>query len=178
MIYKKIRAKHKFVNKYSTKKRAHLYCKWASFKFSILSSRFVILFTVVLPRHSSISFSNVNPQPRLTLIIDYMIIFKFHVHMERKFQLGLFKLWLNVCSVSRDDVFEYNRNSIFTLLPLTMEMKSYHGLMSWNFILGLKSWYKQPTRWSFLRKWLTHFSPVSHFYTPWKCQKTKGFPMV
>ena len=22
---------------------------------------------------------------------------------------------------------------------------------------------------------LTHFSPVSHFYTPWKCQKTFGF---
>ena len=22
---------------------------------------------------------------------------------------------------------------------------------------------------------LTHFSPVSHFYTPWKRQKTKGF---
>ena len=22
---------------------------------------------------------------------------------------------------------------------------------------------------------LTHFSPVSHFYTPWKCQKTKGW---
>ena len=24
-------------------------------------------------------------------------------------------------------------------------------------------------------KQLTHFSPVSHFYTPWKSQKTKGF---
>ena len=22
---------------------------------------------------------------------------------------------------------------------------------------------------------LTHFSPVSHFYTPWKSKKTKGF---
>ena len=22
---------------------------------------------------------------------------------------------------------------------------------------------------------LTHFSPVSHFYTPWKREKTKGF---
>ena len=25
---------------------------------------------------------------------------------------------------------------------------------------------------------LTHFSPVSHFYTPWKHQKTKGFQGV
>ena len=24
---------------------------------------------------------------------------------------------------------------------------------------------------------LTHFSPVSHFYTPWKRQKTYGFLM-
>ena len=24
---------------------------------------------------------------------------------------------------------------------------------------------------------LTHFSPVLHFYTPWKHQKTKGFQM-
>ena len=22
----------------------------------------------------------------------------------------------------------------------------------------------------------THFSPMSHFYTPWKSQKTYGFP--
>ena len=25
------------------------------------------------------------------------------------------------------------------------------------------------------RTMLTHFSPISHFYTPWKCQKTYGF---
>ena len=25
---------------------------------------------------------------------------------------------------------------------------------------------------------LTHFNPVSHFYTPWKCQKTKGLQSV
>ena len=86
----------------------------------ILSFHFIILFNVVLPRHSSISFSNVNLQPGLALIIDYMIIFKFHVHMEWKFQLGLFKLWLNFCSVYHDEVSEYNRNSIFKLLPLTM----------------------------------------------------------
>ena len=54
----------------------------SNFKFSILSSHFIILFNVVLPRHSSISFSNVNLQLGLALIIDYMIIFKFHVHME------------------------------------------------------------------------------------------------
>ena len=24
---------------------------------------------------------------------------------------------------------------------------------------------------------LTHFKPMFHFYTPWKCQKTKGFLM-
>ena len=119
-MYKKIRSKHKFVNKYSIMKGTHFYCKWGSFKFFVLSSHFIILFNVVLPRHSSISFSNRNLQPGLGLIIDYMIIFKFHVHTEWKFQLSLFKLWLNSCSVYHDEVFEYNCNSIFTLLLLHM----------------------------------------------------------
>ena len=83
-----------------------------AFKFSILSSHFIILFNVVLLRHSSISFFNVNLQPKLALIIDYMIIFKFHVHMEQKFQLGLFKSWLNFCLIYRDEVFEYNCYSL------------------------------------------------------------------
>ena len=38
--------------------------------------------------------------------------------------------------------------------PLPCEMKSYHGLMSWNFIPGLKSQFKQSLWWSFLWKWL------------------------
>ena len=130
---------------------AHLYRKWASFKFSILSSHFIIIFNIVLLRHSSISFSNVKLQPRLSLIIDYMIIFKFHVYMEWKFQLGLFKLWLNFCSVCHDEVFEYNCNSIFRLLPLAMQDEISSGLMSWNFVLGLKSQYKQRL-WHFLQK--------------------------
>ena len=119
-MYKKIRAKHKFVNKCSATKGTYLYCKWGSFKFSVLSSHFIVLFNVVLPRHSTISFSKVNLLTGLALIINYMIIFKFHVHMEWKFKLGLFKSWLNFCSIYRDEVFEYNRNSIFTLLSLTM----------------------------------------------------------
>ena len=112
--------------------------------FSILSSHFIILFNVALPRHSSISFSNVNFQPGLALIIDYMIIFKFHVHMEWKFWYGLFKLWLNFCSVCCDEVFEYNRNSVFTLLSLTIwdEISSWFNEL--KFHLGLKSRYKQP----------------------------------
>ena len=32
---------------------------------------------------------------------------------------------------------------------LTCEMKCHHGLMSWNFVTGLRSWYKQPLRRSF-----------------------------
>ena len=126
------------MNKYSTMKRADIYCKWASFKFSILSSYFIILFNVVLLRHSSISFSNMNLQPGLALIIDYMIIFKFHVHMEWKFQLGLFKSWLNFCSVYRDEVFEYNRNSIFTLLSLTMRDEISSRFNELKFHPGLK----------------------------------------
>ena len=115
------KTKHKFVNKYSATKRAHLYCKWASFKSSILSSHFIILLNVALPRHSSISFSNVNLQPGLALIIDYMIIFKFHVYMGLNFQLGLFKSWLNFYSVYHDELFEYNHDSVFTLFSLTMQ---------------------------------------------------------
>ena len=134
--------------------------KWASFKFSILSSHFIILFNVVLPRHSSISFSNMNLLPELALIIDYMIIFKFHVYMLWKFQLGLFKSWWNFCSVYRDEVFAYNCNSIFTLLSLTM--RDENGSTSWNFIPGLKSWYKQPLRRSFSAKIVNHFRKRLH----------------
>ena len=137
-MYKKIWAKHKFVKKYSTTKRAHLYCKWASFKFSVLSSHFIILFEVVVLINSSISFSNMNLQPGLALIIDYMIIFKFHVYMEWKFQLGLFRSWLNFCSVYRDEVFEYNRNSIFTLLSLTMRDEISSRFNELKFHPGLK----------------------------------------
>ena len=117
---------------------AHFYCKWASFKFSILLSHFIILFNVVLSRHSPISFSNVKLQPRLSLIVDYMIIFKFHVHMEWKLQLGLFKSWLNFCSVYCDEGFECNLHSIFTLLSLTMwdEISSWFNEL--KFSPGLK----------------------------------------
>ena len=38
----KVRAKYKIVNRYSATKRAHLYCKWASFKFSISSSHLTL----------------------------------------------------------------------------------------------------------------------------------------
>ena len=137
------------MNKYRTTKRTHLYCKWESFKFSILSSHFIILFNVLLPQHSSVSFSNVNLQPRPALIIDYMIIFKFHVHMEWKFQLGLFKVWLNFCSVYLDEVFEYNRNSIFILLLLTMWDEISSRFNELKFHPG----YKQPLQQSFLQKW-------------------------
>ena len=47
---------------------------------------------------------------------------------------------------------------------LPCEMKSHHGLLSWNFILGLKSRYKQPLRQSFLRKWLIIFVKGSILY--------------
>ena len=33
--YKKVRTKHKFLNGYSATNRAHLYCKWTNFKFSL-----------------------------------------------------------------------------------------------------------------------------------------------
>ena len=127
-IYKKIRAKHKFVKNTPLQKELTF----------ILSFHFIILFNVALPRHSSISFSNVNLQPGLALIIDYMIIFKFHVHMEWKFQLGLFKSWLNFCSVYRDEVFEYNCNSIFTLLLLTMRDEISPQFNELKFHPGLK----------------------------------------
>ena len=36
---------------------------------------------------------------------------------------------------------------------------------------------RQDTRECFVSQWLTHFGPMFHFYTPWKCQKTKDFLM-
>ena len=126
------------MNKYSATKRAHHYCKSASFKFSILSFHFIILFNVVLLGHSSISFSNVNLHPGLALITDYMIIFKFHVYMEWKFQFRLSKSWWNFCLVYCDDVFPYNRNSFFTLLSLTMQDEISSRFKSRNFVPGLK----------------------------------------
>ena len=44
---------------------------------------------------------------------------------------------------------------------LPCEMKSHQGLMSWYFILGFKSWYKQPVRSRFLQKWLIIFTKGS-----------------
>ena len=47
---------------------------------------------------------------------------------------------------------------------LPCKMKSHPGLMSWNFIPGLKSRYKQPLRQSVLRKWLIIFAKGSILY--------------
>ena len=40
--------------------------------------------------------------------------------MEWESQLGLLKPWGNFSSVNRDQIFAYNRNSIFTLSSLNM----------------------------------------------------------
>ena len=37
------------------------------------------------------------------------------------------------------------------------------------------SWDKEIDSWFTNHETLTHFSTVSHFYIPWKRQKTKGF---
>ena len=47
---------------------------------------------------------------------DYFQLF----YKKWKFHLGLFKSWWNFSSVYREETFSYNRNSIFTLLPLNM----------------------------------------------------------
>ena len=47
---------------------------------------------------------------------------------------------------------------------LPCEMKSHHSLMSWNFIPGLKSQYKQPLKQSFLWNWLIIFIKGSILY--------------
>ena len=45
---------------------------------------------------------------------------------------------------------------------LPCEMISHHSLMSWNFILGLKSQCKQPLWWSFFVKMVNHFHKRLH----------------
>ena len=48
------------------------------FYHSILSSYLMLFWQDI----HQFSFSNMNLQPGLALIIDYMVIFKFHVHLE------------------------------------------------------------------------------------------------
>ena len=60
---------------------------------------------------------------------------------------------------------------------LPCEMKSHHCLMSWNFIPGLKSWYKQPLRRSFYRKWLIIFAKGSILYV-WLGSECASFVCV
>ena len=48
----------------------------------------------------------------------------------------------------------------FCCLP--WEIESHHGSMSWNFIPGLKSWYKQPLWWSCFAKMVNHLCKRLH----------------
>ena len=142
------------MNKYSATKRAHLCI--------ILSFHFIILFNVVPPRSLSISFSNVNLQPGLALMVDYMIIFKFHVHMEWKFQLGLFKPWLNFCSFI---VMRFLNIIVILFLNccrLPCEMKSHHSRFNeLEFHPRLKISIKATPAKQFLQEWLTIFAKGS-----------------
>ena len=49
---------------------------------------------------------------------------------------------------------------------------------NFNFWFRYKYFRFVPIHWIYffaIHYWLTHFNSVSHFYTPWKRQKTKGF---
>ena len=129
---------HKFVNKYSGTKWAHLYCKWASF---IPYKSCLTLFCSDI--HQSLFSTwmhvlNLSFSASVELIIINMIILKFHVYTEWKFQLGFFKPWWNFNLVYRDEVFAYNRNFIFTLLSLNIrdEISHYDKTLLWQDILS------------------------------------------
>ena len=123
------------------------------------------MFNIVLPRHSYICFS-VKHECNLSFSASAGFNYQLHdyfqlVYIEWTLQLGLLKPWWNFSSVYRDEIFPYNRNSIFTLLSLHMWKETHHGLTSWNFSPGCKSPYTQPLSWSFLRKELTIFAKGS-----------------
>ena len=93
--------------------------------------------------------------------------------MEWKFQLGLVKPWGNFSSVYRDEIFSYNHNSVFTLLRLIHEMKSHHGLTSWNFNSGWNSPpYNRPSNVELFAKIISNVRKRLHLRCLtgfWKC---------
>ena len=120
---KKTRLKHKFLNKYSITKRT-LYCKWASFKFSILLTHFIILFKLLcsgIHQFLLLTWKHLrNILFGLASIIDYMSYFQ-PVDIEWKSS--------SVCS-NRGEIsglpwwsFCIYHNSIFTLFLLIMRDK-------------------------------------------------------
>ena len=60
------------------------------------------------------------------------------IHMQWKFQLGLFKAGWNFKSVNHDDIFAYIRNSIFILLSFNMRDEISSRFNKLKFQPGLK----------------------------------------
>ena len=143
------------MNKYSTTKRTHLYCKWANSKFSILLSHFIILFILFCPSINQFLFLTWkylrNFLPGLAWIIDYMSYFQ-PVYIEWKFSY--------VCS-NRGEIYAWFTVMKFLYIIvilflhfscLSCEIKSHQDLMSWNFSPGWKPSYKHPRRLRFFQK--------------------------
>ena len=92
----KVRAKHKFVNIYSATKKAHLYCKWGSFKFSISSFHLTLSWRRPLSRRNQsidlrgmkeLNLRHERVKPSLTL-------FSWDIHQF------VFLTWTHLCNLS------------------------------------------------------------------------------
>ena len=79
-------------------------------------------------------------------------------------------------------------NKVADLRPATLvKKKLWHTCFSVNFVKFLRTPFTEHLRWllfthtlhtvqlQFVKNHLTHFSPVSHFYIPWKLRKNLWF---
>ena len=134
--------------------------------FATLRSKGLTLFCSYIYQFGLLTWMHVRKvtyhfQSGLVLTIDYMIIFNSFTWNENFSSVcsnrGKISAWFIVMKVFHIIVI------LFLHFPhLTCEMKSHHGLISWNFSPVWKSSYDQPLKWSFLKKLLNIFAKRFH----------------
>ena len=88
---------------------------------------------------------------------------------------NILQSWVNICKQK-----QVSRSVLaFNFIEITL----WHGYSPVNLLHIFRTLFPKNIPGWLLLLWalnwfLTHFSPVSHFYTPWKRQKTKGFQGV
>ena len=130
--YKKLRAKHKFVNGYSATKRAPLYCQLASFNFSISSSHLDLVY------HQFVFLTWIHVH-NLSFSVQAGFNYRLHDYFELVYmEWNLSLVFSNRGKISaRFTVMKFFRIIVFLFLQcccLTCETKyNHHGLTAWNF---------------------------------------------